>query len=393
MKNFKNNNIGKKTWGVLGKQQTYYYQPGLAQRGEKTPLNADAFVAWDYKKSKYKRIDLMPRQMENDGQQAGVVPQVTSTPVPDVSPTPTPSFTPTATVTPTMTVTPTITPSSTPYPLPETPALWYDSTNLGSIDYISSGGTDYVAAWRSIGEYQKVLTGTTTDTMPVWSGSSLFPNSPLVVRFNKNATAGLRDFLTQRFDNTVVPVSGSTTFMVISNPGYNYSASSLNANGFGMTMVLYSGNTANGGFIPTPTSAPVNYTLAFNSGSNNTIQTNFISSGYSVLAATGIAGFSGNNLNNKFLYTQVLPYPSGLGNVALNNSTTGTSTNITGTTLSNINAITLGTTVTTSGGTLNTNTNAGAEIGEIMIFGRPLTAGEQTQVQNYLKDKWNYTSW
>jgi hypothetical protein len=333
----------------------------------------------------------MPKvQMENDGQQAGVVPQGTSTPA--VSPTPTPTSNPTSTPTPTPSFTPTLTPSSTPFPLPETPALWYDATNLGSIDYISSGGTDYVAAWRSIGTYQKVLTGTTTDTMPVWSGSSLFPSSPLVVRFDKSATAGLRDFLTQRFDSTVVPVSGSTTFMVVGNPGYNYSASSVNANGFGINMSLYSGNTTNGGFNPINSAAPVNYLLAFNSSSNNVIQTNFISSGYTVLAATGILGFSANNLNNKFLYTQVLPYPSGLGSVALNNSTTGSSSNITGITASNINAITLGTT-TTSGGTVSTSINAGAEVAEIMVFGRPLTAGEQTQVQNYLKDKWNYTSW
>ena len=150
--------------------------------------------------------------LANDGQQAGVVPQ--ATPTPDVSPTPTG----------TPDVTPTPTPSATPAPF-LTPDLWYDATNIGSIDYISSGGTDYVSAWRSIGTYQKVLTGTTTDTMPVWSGSSKLPGSPLVVRFNKSATAGLRDFLTQRFDDTVVPASGLTVFMVVSNPSYNYSLS------------------------------------------------------------------------------------------------------------------------------------------------------------------------
>lgn len=89
------NNIGKKTWGVLGKQQTYYYQPGLVAKNGKTPLNANAFDAWDAKKSKYRRVDLVPRQMDNDGQQAGVVPQVSSGPV--VSPTPNPTPTPTAT--------------------------------------------------------------------------------------------------------------------------------------------------------------------------------------------------------------------------------------------------------------------------------------------------------
>jgi hypothetical protein len=226
--------------------------------------------------------------------------------------------------------------------------------------------------------------------MPVWSGSSLFPSSQLVVRFNKSATVGLRDFLTQRFDDTIVPVSGSSVFMVVSNPGYNFSGSTVNANGFGFNMLLYSGNTTNGGFVPTPSSFPVLNATAFNTITNS-ISFNFNSSGYSVVG-NGILGYSGSNLNNKFLYTQVVPYPSGLPNFALNNSTTATTANITGTTASNINAISIGT-VPTSGGTLSTNINPGVEIGEIMVFGRPLTAGEQTQVQNYLKDKWNYTSW
>jgi hypothetical protein len=315
--------------------------------------------------------------LANDGQQAGVVPQ--ATPTPDVSPTPTP----------TPDVTPTPTPSSTPYPLPETPSLWYDATNLGSIDYISSGGTDYVSAWRSIGTYQKVLTGTTTDTMPVWSGSTNLPGSPLVIRFNKSATAGLRDFLTQRFDSTVVPVSGSSVFMVVSNPGYNYSGSTT-VNGFGFNFLLYSGNSVTGGFTPILNTFPVNYGTAFNTGTNS-ISLNFTSSGYTA-SPNGILGFSGFNLNNNFLYTQIIPHPSGIPSLTVNNSTTGITNNITATTLSNITAISIGT-APSSGGTLSTTINAGAEIGEIMVFGRPLTAGEQTQVQNYLKDKWNYTSW
>jgi hypothetical protein len=378
MRNFAGKNRpDKKVWGVLGKQETFYSPEQFQDKGRIIPLNANPLEAWDSTRSRYIRRPQMP-PLANDGQQAGVVPQ--ETPSPDVSPTPT--------------GTPSVTPSPTPSVTPPaflTPDLWYDSTNIGSIDYISSGGTDYVAAWRSVGTYQKVLTGTTTDTMPVWSGSSQLPGSPLVVRFTKSATAGLRDFLTQRFDNTVVPVSGSTTFMVITNPSYNYSASTT-VNGFGFNMLLYSGNTTNGGFVPTPSSFPVNYGTAFNSGTNNVIQLNITYSGYSVIG-NGILSFSASNLNNKFLYTQVLPYPSGLGSVALNNSTTGTSTNITATTLSNINAITLGTTILGSGGTLSTSINAGAEIGEIMVFGRPLTAGEQLQVQTYLKTKWNYTSW
>ena len=96
MKNFKKGKSDSKTWGVLGKQETFYAPTHFM--GEKVPLNANPLESWDYKKSRYRRVDLVPK---NDGQQGGVVPQ--GTPV-----TPTPSAT---SVTPTPTPTPTITPT------------------------------------------------------------------------------------------------------------------------------------------------------------------------------------------------------------------------------------------------------------------------------------------
>lgn len=78
MRNFK---IGR-TWGVLGKQQTFYGPTHFM--GEKKPLNNNPMNAWDYKKSNYRRID----GMANDAQQGGVVPQDTT---PSPTPTPTPS--------------------------------------------------------------------------------------------------------------------------------------------------------------------------------------------------------------------------------------------------------------------------------------------------------------
>ena len=80
MRNFK---VGK-TWGVLGKQQTYYGPTHFM--GEKVPLNKNPFNAWDYKKSNYRRIDGVPA----NAQQGGVVPQDSPTPTP--TPTPAPSF-------------------------------------------------------------------------------------------------------------------------------------------------------------------------------------------------------------------------------------------------------------------------------------------------------------
>jgi hypothetical protein len=111
MKNFKKGKSDSKTWGVLGKQQTFYAPTHFM--GEKVPLNANPTDSWDYKKSKYRRIDLVPK---NDGQQAGVVPQGTPvTPTPSAtSVTPTPTPTNTSTPTPTITPTPTLTSSSVP---------------------------------------------------------------------------------------------------------------------------------------------------------------------------------------------------------------------------------------------------------------------------------------
>jgi hypothetical protein len=165
-------------------------------------------------------------------------------------------ITPSTTATQTNTPTPTLTPSSTPFNLPSTPDLWYDATNVGSIDYITSGGTDYVSGWRSIGNYNKTLTGTTTDTMPVWSASTLFPGSPKIIRFNKSTTTSLRDFLTQRFDSTVMTGEGITVFIVIAKPSILDYGTSTTSTGFGLQFYLYSGNTTTGGFTPISNLAP-----------------------------------------------------------------------------------------------------------------------------------------
>ena len=391
MKNFRKN-IDKKVWGVLGKQQTYYSPNQFV--GERVPLNANPLEAWDTKRSRYKRVDLVPKQ--NDGQQAGVVPEasssvvvVTPTPTPTITQTntPTPSFTPTQTET--NTPTPTLTPSSTPFNLPSTPDLWYDATNVGSIDYITSGGTDYVSGWRSVGNYNKTLTGTTTDTMPVWSASTLFPGNPKIIRFNKSTTTTLRDFLTQRFDSTVMTGEGITVFTVIAKPSildYNAAGSTT---GFGLQFNLYSGDTTTGGYTPMPPSntAPRNINNSIGAGAN-LIQLQNANSGITV---SNPYSYSATNLNDKFLLTQAIPFPTGNPYFEINQSG-GTLTNaITGTPVTTFNAFTLGATVS-SGGTI-TASNSGCELAEIMIYTRELTVQEQDAVQNYLRDKWRYDEW
>ena len=390
------NNIGKKTWGVLGKQQTYYYQPGLVGKNGKTPLNASAFEAWDAKKSKYRRVDLVPRQMENDGQQAGVVPQggapvpsptptMTQTNTPTNTQTSTPTNTPTNTATQTSTPTPTLTPSSTPYPLPATPSLWYDATNVSSIDYITSGGTDYVANWRSIGTYQKTLSAATINNSPIWSGSSQMPGAPKVIRFMSSAVSGTTNYLSQRFDSTLIPQSGGTYFIVVASPsGGTFGGSALAT--FGFIGRLLSGNTTTGGFDAGTQQNLSSQTLtSTNIGSFQQTKQGVANSNQFAYTAT--------NINNKFLIAATQPYPTGYFEMEINQSGF-TSTNLfTGNTVANnFNQFVIGATYT-SGGTFGSNSTANAEVGEYMFFNRVLTQAEVEQVQNYLRDKWRYDEW
>jgi hypothetical protein len=318
-------------------------------------------------------------------------PEGGTTPV--VSPTPsvTPSFTPTQTQTQTQTSTPTptLTPSSTPFNLPSTPDLWYDSTNVGSIDYITSGGTDYVSGWRSIGTYSKTLTGTTTDTMPVWSGSSQFPGSPKIIKFNKSATAGLRDVLSQRFDSTVITGAGVTAFYVFAKTAeYNYSANT-STNGFGNQFWLYSGNTTTGGFNSVVGSTIPPRLFNFNAGSGNDTSVILVNS--SASTTFNNFAYSATNLNNKFLWTAVAPFPTGNPYTEINQSATTLTTAITGTPITTFSSFIIGGTAT-SGGTINA-INAGMELAEVMIYTRELTYEQRVAVQNYLRDKWRYDEW
>ena len=375
-------NIGKKTWGVLGKQQTYFYQPGLVAKNGKTPLNANAFEPWDAKKSKYRRIDLMPRQLENDGQQSGVA-EDTSAPIPSPTPTitstqtPTPTNTQTPTNTGTNTPTPSITPSSTPA-IP-VPILWYDASDATTLTLTNSGGTNYITAWASKGTSSKTLTATTINTAPIYSGSSTLPSSPNIVRFTENATAGNRDFLASQYNSDFISNSGSTIFQVLAKP--------TNATAMAAAFRFYSGNTS-GGFVAPSTKLIINSTLALNglnqsqvlgyTGPNNTFplqNTTAYTRGDNYLLTNVSAVNSGEFMNsyvNEFYSASTTAY------IAL---TAGTGTN----------AVILNGTASQTG--VITAGNSSNEVAEILYYNRVLSPSEITQVQNYLKTKWNYSNW
>lgn len=295
----------------------------------------------------------------------------------------TPVVSPSPTMTATNTPTPTLTPSSTPYILPETPALWYDATNVGSIDYITSGGTDYVANWRSIGVYQKTLSAVTINNSPVWSGSSQMPGSPNVVRFVGSTSSGTTKYLAQRFETTEIPQSGGTYFIVMASPsGATYVNSPSST--FGFVGRLISGDTTTGNF-----QTPAQNLLLQQFGVNNTAVFNQTKQG---VTSNNTFQYTGTNLNNKFLLAATMPFPTGNLELELNQSGFTSSVLFTGSTANTFNQFIIGT-IYTSGGTIQSNQVNNCELGEYMFFNRVLSQAEIEQVQDYLRDKWRYDEW
>ena len=230
MKNFKNR-VDNKTWGVLGKQQTFYAPTQFL--GEKVPLNANAFDSWDYKKSKYKRIDLVPRTMENDGQQAGVVPQ--GTPV-TPSPTPTPTITPTNTGTPTPTPSVTATQTGTPTPT-ITPTNTGTPTNTptpSSTPLPASGTTEALLYLNRV----------------VVSGGTVSPtaSAATITLFTSIVSNGLWDKVYCMYpvlggvaaSHSINARSSVGTYDIVFNGGWTHSVSGMTANGtngYGRTLI------------------------------------------------------------------------------------------------------------------------------------------------------------
>lgn len=349
MKNFKKGKSDSKTWGVLGKQETFYAPTHFM--GEKVPLNANPMDSWDYKKSKYRRIDLVPK---NDGQQAGtVIGQVTPTPSPtSVTPTPTPTNTSTATVTPTptptntptstSTSTPTPTSTSTPTPTPSaTPSIptsnlqhWYISTNSVS-----------VSSWTNLGLLGGSLTASVPN-QPALITSSLGSYSGQAVEFTGSDEMG------GSFSST--SYSGLTSFAVVKwkNAGtyagiYNGAFTSQNDD-----------TGANNQFVPTYQNSSNPYLSVGNSNS--------ISQLPMIYSISGTPG------------QWEARYDAKASNFT-------TSLNVSAATPS---AVSMTIAVAPDGATQPNLT-----VFEYIVYNRKLTAGEYTQVMNYLKTKYNYASW
>jgi hypothetical protein len=302
------------------------------------------------------------------------------------TPSNTPSNTPTQTCTPTIAVsptetstptpTPTITPSSTPYPIVQ-PSLWFDASDSSTMNLILSGGTTLISQITSKGTETWTLTGSTSDRYPTYSASTSLPGSPNIIRFTPNASTGLRKALLS-FDNTPLLHSGSTTFVVWSQP----------AGTPAFTNQLYSGTTT--GLLAQNGSIILDrYQFAVISTTTITNANAIESAGP---GANVPAPYSATNLNNKYLMKVVLPANAGYGSWELNQSA-GTSTSLfTGTTIqTQWNAFNLGCVTNNTQQIFATNNNI--ELAEIMIYNSELSSADQEAVELYLRDKWRYDEW
>jgi len=307
---------------------------------------------------------------------------VTPTQTATSQPTPTPSITPTLTETPTNTPTTTltrsVTPSSTPYPIVQ-PSLWFDASDSTTMNLILSGGTTYISQLTSKGTENWTLTGQTSDRYPTYSASTSFPGSPNIIRFTPNASTALRKGLVA-FDRTPLLHSGSTIFVVWSNP----------AGTPAFTNQLYSGNT-NGTLAQSGSDIFDRLQFAGFIGGTNLNNTNIYPQASSQVAGVPTP-YTSTTLNGKFLMKAVLPANPGFGSWELNQSAGTSTTLFTGTTVSpRWNAFNLGCTTNNTQQLFGTNNNI--ELAEMMVFNYELSSSEQEAVELYLRDKWRYDEW
>jgi len=398
-------NIDKRVWGVLGKQQTYFSPQKQVEGKTKTPLNANSFDSWDSKRSKFKRVD----GYENAIQQGGAVPQVSSTPVVS-TPTPTPSITPTITLTPS--ITPTITPSITPSITPTTSPIPGD------------------CKWNTIDELWNANTNLWNDcqNVPIPSPTpSITPTNTITPTITNTPTPSITPTITP--SSTPAPFSPNQ----ISNLQFWFDASS------GFTPSVWTNYGLLGGSIDqgTAVNQPSSTTTTLGSFTGTGIQfssrdvmlrTSFSSTNFSAhtyywvgkrvaadtFAYIGFQTYSSSSAN-------VLFYTNGGGTIAqrdyLVNAggrqyTSGATNNtpllleVTGTTtdasvylngvlmtsaatisaINNITSLQMG---RDAGGTTTNNT----VVVEFLAYNKNLTTSEAQQVEDYLKTKYQYSSW
>jgi hypothetical protein len=354
----------KFSWGIPGKR---FDVNELHGQKKPNPLNKNPFNNWDSRRSDFVRLDLVPNQIVVGG--GGPYNEVTPEPTPE--PTPVPPFVPSSI---------------------SDLQLWFDANDTDTLTTVVEGSNTYVTQWYSKGNLTYPISAETTNRRPL---------------FVTNAGDGTQNAV--YFQNT------GTTREVLFNRG---SQNMPTTSGFTMFWIgRYAGNPALSGVI-TNVPAPITmwnsaYTnissaegITFNlreitdrqpitSGSTtayaSTYEVNYRSNP-NLLESSRYAfyGFS-------YDYTQNIPtvQPQSTtiwgGNLAkLTSQTSGYTSNFS-TQGKNLNSFgmmgyKLATTYVQSSAQ-----NQPWEMFEVLVYNRPLTTSEYSQVESYLENKWNPT--
>lgn len=273
----------------------------------------------------------------------------TPTPTQTATNTPTPTNTPTVTQTPTQTQTSTPTPTVTPGLPPTIPDIfqWFDASILSGMQLRESSGTTYVKVWQprignTISQY------TDAQQPQLVENQKGFPYSGVTFIGTENNMSGL-------ISPTVPTPSGNTTFIV------SYLENGVN-------QLMWSIDTDSG-------EAVSSYYINLNTGGlRNTVEMRSINKLISNRDTSSIPNFP-----------KVLGIVSGTTTDALGEfNDIQTTTSRTYSSGPNMNNIRMG----------NPDSSAALMIiYEVIVYNRVLTPVEIGQVENYLKNKWNYANW
>lgn len=352
----------KITWGFLGKLKTY---KNSAYKEPKTLTIEERFEALNKAKKPYNSEDYEGRIIVVGG--GGVYQQTTPTPSPTPTMTPTPSATP---------------------PAPFTPSslgdlqLWFDADDVSTLGLV---GGNTVDTWTSKGLVDVVLSASTTARRPGYTTTGGQGGNAAVV-FNSGTTTTRSGLLSVDNSKSVDFSTGYTYFFM----GKNISTKNVQG--------LYNPNSV---------------LSMWNSGSTNTYAGKLLTLASRTVTdylQTGATTGSINNYSfypNSSAFTQASDYMLNsvvvdytnlypgkfYGKNIISGNTINSALSLSGlTTFSGKTVNGFGLVSTKSSGSESNVLNSNYEFYEILVYNKVLSSSQINQVENYLRNKWEYTA-
>jgi hypothetical protein len=353
----------KITWGFLGKLKTY---KNSAYKEQKNLTIEERFEALNKSKKPYNSEDFEGRIIVVGG--GGVYQQTTPTPSPTPTMTPTPSSTPI--------------PSFNPSSLGDL-QLWFDADDSSTLSLV---GGNTVDTWTSKGLLDVVMSAPTTERRPGYTTTGGQGGNSAVVIYSSSTAANRSGLLSVDSTKSLDLSTGYTHFIVGKNIGTKTTANLYNS-----TSLLSMWNTGGTG---TYSSKLLLYQSRVTQDYLQTGATTGVINQYSAYAnASAFTQASDYVLNSLVVdYTDLYPgkyYGKNIvsGNTINASLTTSGMTTFTGKTVNTYGIVSTKYTGTET----NTNTNP-FEIYEILLYNKVLSPSQINQVENYLRNKWEYTA-